>query len=72
MKNEYDFSGGVRGKYFKRYHSGSNVVVLDPEIAAVFKDSEAVNSVLRVFINAAKSNKNLLKARRKLKARASK
>jgi hypothetical protein len=32
MKQEYDFSKGVRGKYFKRYQAGSNVVILDPEM----------------------------------------
>jgi hypothetical protein len=49
MRREYDFSGGVRGKYAKRYAAGSNVVVLDPDVAAVFPDSEAVNSALRAL-----------------------
>ena len=45
--DEYDFSGGVRGKYARRYEEGSNVVVLDPDVAKAFPDSEAVNKSLR-------------------------
>ena len=47
MRAEYDFSGGVRGKYAKRYAEGSNVVVLDPDVAEHFKMSEDVNRALR-------------------------
>lgn len=64
MKQEYDFSKGVRGKYFKRYQAGSNIVILDPEIAAVFKDSESVNDALRSLIKAAGYNKTLLRTRK--------
>jgi len=64
MKQEYDFSKGVRGKYFKRYQTGSNVVILDPEIAEVFRDSESVNDALRSLIRAAKHNKTLLRTRK--------
>jgi hypothetical protein len=68
MKQEYDFSKGVRGKYLMRYQAGSNVVVLDPEIAAVFKDSEAVNDALRALMRAAghgKTSSRTSKARRR-------
>ena len=54
MRDEYDFSGGVRGKYAKRFANGSNVVVLDPDVAAAFKDSVAVNDALRAVIRARK------------------
>jgi hypothetical protein len=64
MKQEYDFSKGVRGKYFKRYQAGSNVVVLDPEVAEIFKDSESVNDALRSLIQAAGHNKSLLRTRK--------
>ena len=47
MLGEYDFSKGVRGKYAKRYHQGSNIVVLDPDVAERFPNSEAVNQALR-------------------------
>lgn len=47
MREEYDFSGGVRGKYVDRFAEGSNVVVLDPDVAAEFKTRQAVNDALR-------------------------
>lgn len=47
MLKEYDFSKGTRGKYARRYARGSNVVVLDPDVAKVFKNSRSVNRVLR-------------------------
>jgi hypothetical protein len=49
MLDEYDFSGGVRGKYSGRFAKGSNVVVLDPDVAQVFTDSESVNQALRAI-----------------------
>ncbi len=54
MRAEYDFSGGVRGKYYKRYLEGTNVVVLEPDVAKRFKNSASVNRVLREFIKDAK------------------
>jgi len=53
MKSEYDFSGGVRGKHYRAYQQGTNVVLLEPDIAEVFRDSEAVNHALRMLINLA-------------------
>ncbi|HEX9457495.1 MAG TPA: hypothetical protein VGA84_00045 [Thermoanaerobaculia bacterium] len=50
MRDHYDFSGGVRGKYAARYAEGSNVVVLAPDVAAMFPDSVAVNEALRTFV----------------------
>ena len=47
MKDEYDFSAGERGIYAERYSEGSNVVVLDPDVAAEFKSPRAVNEALR-------------------------
>ncbi len=52
--NEYDFSKGVRGKYAKRYAAGTNVVVLSPDVAEVFPDSESVNEALRVLLKIAR------------------
>ncbi len=54
MKPEYDIRGGVRGKYYERYSRGTNVVLLEPDVAAVFHDSESVNRALRVLIDAAR------------------
>src|SRR5437868_6694184 len=47
MRDEYDFSGGVRGKYARRFAEGSNVVVLDPDVAQAFPTARAVNQALR-------------------------
>jgi hypothetical protein len=47
MLEEYDFSGGVRGKYAKRYAEGTNVVVIEPDVAEYFPDHDAVNEALR-------------------------
>ena len=46
---EYDFSGARRNPYAARFAAGSNVVVLDPDVAAVFPDSAAVNEALRAL-----------------------
>jgi hypothetical protein len=54
MLPEYDFSKGTRGKYAARYAQGSNIVVLEPEIAEVFPDSAAVNHALRLLMGAAR------------------
>ena len=47
MRDEYDLSDGVRGKYADLFAEGSNVVVLDPDVAAEFKTRKAVNDALR-------------------------
>ena len=49
MRPEYDFSKAVRGVTAARYAQGSNVVLLDPDIAELFPDSRAVNETLRTF-----------------------
>ena len=51
MLDEYDFSGGIRGKYARRYKEGSNIVRLDEDVAKVFSDSKKVNKALRSLIN---------------------
>jgi hypothetical protein len=53
MRPEYDLRGGVRGKYYKQYMEGTNVELFDPDVAAVFRDSDSVNQALRVLIKAA-------------------
>ena len=49
MLEEYDFSNGVRGKYAERYREGTNIVLLDDDVAAIFRTSEEVNSALRTL-----------------------
>ena len=50
MRREYDFSKGVRGKYAARLRPGSQIVVLDPDVAAAFGDAKAVNRALRTLM----------------------
>lgn len=54
LLDQYDFSKGVRGKYAKRYAEGTNIVVLAPDVAAVFKNSLAVNEALRALMKIAR------------------
>jgi hypothetical protein len=49
MLEEYDFSGGVRGKYAKRYEEGTNVAVIEPDVAEYFPDHDSVNEALRAL-----------------------
>ncbi len=54
LRPEYDLHGllkkGVRGKYAKRFQAGTNLVLLEPDVAKVFADDEAVNQALRLAI----------------------
>jgi hypothetical protein len=54
LEAEYDFSEAVRGNYYQRYQEGTNVVLLDPDVAQAFKDSESVNRALRLLLDLAK------------------
>jgi hypothetical protein len=58
MRAEYDFSKGVRGKYARRYAQGANVVVLEPDVAKVFPNAEAVNSSLRALAGIIRRRQN--------------
>ena len=49
LRAQYDFAAGVRGKYAARFAEGSNVVLLDPDVAAAFPDSKSVNDALRAL-----------------------
>ena len=53
LRAEYDLSklkGGIRGKYLKRYHAGTNLALLAPEVRAAFPTDESVNQALRSLI----------------------
>ena len=58
LLEEYDFSGGVRGKYAKRYAEGTNVVLIDPDVAEFFPDHDTVNEALRSIIAILKKRQN--------------
>lgn len=62
MREEYDFSKGVRAKYVERYRGGTNVVLLDPALAKVFPDSKAVNDAVRAFLATAPRTKGRKRA----------
>ncbi len=50
---EYDLAnmkGGVRGKYVDRYRSGTNIILLDPDVADAFPTAESVNEALRMLL----------------------
>ncbi len=56
MRSEYDLlqlKGRVRGKYVERYRAGTNLVLLDPDVAAAFPDAKSVNEALRLLIELA-------------------
>lgn len=58
LRDEYDetvLKNGVRGKYVQRLTAGSNIVRLDPDVAAAFPTEEAVNEALRLLLNVAKT-----------------
>jgi hypothetical protein len=58
LRGEYDLSemkGRVRGKYLQRYRSGTNLVLLSPDVAEHFPNSQAVNSALRTLIRRSKN-----------------
>lgn len=66
LRPEYDLrellKGGVRGKYAARYRAGTNLVLLDPDVAKAFPDEESVNEALRLVIRLAelpRSKKNV-------------
>jgi len=55
MRPQYDFSKAVRGETAKRHAQGTNVILLDPDVAKVFPDSGSVNQALRVLAQLAKA-----------------
>jgi hypothetical protein len=57
MRKEYDFRKGVRGKYKKKYKEGTNIVLLDPDVAKVFKTPKSVNQALRSLAEIIKAQK---------------
>ena len=64
MLDEYDFRRGVRGKYAKRYAEGTNVMVIDPDIAEYFPDPETVNETLRGLVSIIKRHRKARHAAR--------
>jgi hypothetical protein len=59
MLEEYDFSNSAQGKYAKRYALGTNVVVIDPDVAKIFPDHDSVNQALRSLADIIKRQKKV-------------
>ena len=58
LRPEYDLAqlqGGVKGKYAERFHQGTNLVLLEPDVAQAFPNSQSVNEALRLLLKLAKS-----------------
>jgi hypothetical protein len=56
LRTEYNLSqlqGGVRGKYYQQAVAGTNLMLIEPELASVFRDSESVNRTLRLLVDTA-------------------
>lgn len=73
LRPEYDLTqlkGGVRGKYYREATAGTNLVLIEPELASVFPDTESVNRALRLLADTAESVTAKKNVRRKaLKSR---
>ena len=58
LRPEYDLSqlkGGVRGKYYRQATAGTNLVLIEPELASVFPDTESVNRALKLLVDTAEA-----------------
>ena len=57
LRPEYDFTEAVRGKYAARFQAGTNLILLDPDVAEAFQDSAAVNHALRSLLELVPTSK---------------
>jgi hypothetical protein len=58
LRPEYDLAklqGGVRGKFYRKAAAGSNLVLIEPDLAQVFRDGESVNRALRLLLDTAEA-----------------
>ena len=68
LRPEYDLTqlkGGVRGKYYKRAIAGTNLVLIEPDLAKAFPDADSVNRALRILLDAAGESRRLRAPRNK-------
>jgi len=65
MRSEYDFAGGTRGKYAKRFLESTNLVLLDPDVAEMFPTQAAVNNALRALARIIETNTPRRRSRKK-------
>ena len=67
LRPEYDLSklkGGVRGKYYRQAVAGTNLMLIEPELAEVFGDAESVNRALRLLVDTAEATAGSARRRR--------
>jgi hypothetical protein len=72
MRGEYDFTGGVRGKHYKQFMAGTNLVALDADVFEMFPDSASVNRALRALGQIITEQKTAKRPRSQRKAVSSK
>ncbi|MGB7555963.1 MAG: hypothetical protein WBM04_16445 [Candidatus Korobacteraceae bacterium] len=68
LRPEYDLAqlaGGVRGKYYRQAVAGTNLILIEPELARVFRDSESVNRALRLLLETAAASATPTRSRRR-------
>ena len=70
MRPEYDFSRGVRGKYYNRYIENTNVVVIEPDVHKRFKNAKAVNEALRSVMRSEAKRRDIRKRSTRASAKA--
>ena len=63
MLDHYDFSKGVRGKFAKRFSQGTNLVLLEPDVAKAFPDAASVNETLRALAGIIRRQKKVAVSR---------
>ena len=67
LRPEYDLSqlkGGVRGKYYKRAIAGTNLILIEPDLAKAFPGPDSVNRALRTLLDAASATAGSARRRR--------
>ena len=69
MLPEYDFTGAVQGKYYKRYREGTNVVLIEPDLHKLFPTAESVNAALRRVAKGMRTRPRVRTESGKLRAR---
>lgn len=72
LRPEYDLTklkGGVRGKYYERAQAGTNLVLLEPDLAKAFPDADSVNRALRALLDAASATAGLSQRPRRASSR---
>lgn len=60
LRENYDFSKGVRGKHHQAYRESTNIILLEPDVAKAFPNDESVNKALRYLLEIAETSNRLM------------